>query len=109
LTVFAGGRYDSTVARGAPIPAPIAPGPSGQDPDLERLERAVVALAERHREALREMARLRETLEARERRIGELDERVLELNQRRQDVAKRIDDLIARIALLEGQLEPARS
>ncbi len=35
------------------------------------------------------------------------DGQILDLNQRRQDVAKRIDDLIAQILLLESQLAAA--
>jgi septal ring factor EnvC (AmiA/AmiB activator) len=77
------------------------------DSDFERLERAVVALVERHRKALDENAALRDRLEERERRLRVADGQVLELNQRRQDVAKRIDDLVAQIALLENQLPPA--
>lgn len=80
----------------------------GPEPDFDRLERAVAALAEKHRETLREVTRLRERLEDRDGRIRELDGQILELNQRRQDVAKRIDDLVAQIVLLENQLGPAR-
>jgi len=68
----------------------------------------VVALAERHREAVREIARLQELLEERDQRLRRMDGQLLELNQRRQDVAKRVDDLVAQIVLLENQLAPAR-
>jgi len=67
----------------------------------------VTALVERHRGAVLENARLRELLEEREQRLRVAEEQILGLNQRRQDVAKRIDDLIAQIALLESQLGAA--
>lgn len=103
------GSVRSERREGASIPAPTAPNHTGPDPEFDRLERAVSLLAERHGEALREVARLRERLEDREGRIRELDERVLDMNQRRQDVAKRIDDLVAQILLLENQLGRKRS
>lgn len=67
----------------------------------------MTALVERHRGAVLENARLRELLEEREQRLRVAEEQILGLNQRRQDVAKRIDDLIAQIALLESQLGAA--
>lgn len=53
---------------------------------------------------MQENARLHELLEEREQRLRMADGQILDLNQRRQDVAKRIDDLIAQILLLESQL-----
>jgi len=85
----------------------MTPGPRAADSDLERLEQVIIRLVERHREALRENARLRERIEERDQRLRGVDGQVLELNQRRQDVAKRIDDLVAQIVLLESQLAPA--
>ncbi len=67
----------------------------------------MTALVERHRGAVLENARLRELLEEREHRLRAAEEQVLVLNQRRQDVAKRVDDLIAQIVLLESQLGAA--
>ena len=52
------------------------------------------------------MRRLRALLEEREQRLRRLDGETLELNQRHKDVAKRIDDLIAQVVLLESQLGP---
>lgn len=98
-----------TRCEGDPIPGSTAPGHSSSDPDFERLERAVAALVERHRCALLENERLRELLEERERRLGIAEEQILTLNQRRQDVAKRVDDLIAQILLLESQLGAAQA
>jgi hypothetical protein len=68
----------------------------------------VALLVERHIEAVRENARLRELLEERDQRLRVADGQLLELNQRRQDVAKRIDDLVAQILLLESRLAPAQ-
>ena len=64
----------------------------------------VTALVERHRQLLRENGRLRALLEERDQRLRRLDGETLELNQRHKDVAKRIDDLIAQVVLLESQL-----
>ena len=50
---------------------------------------------------------MRERIEERDQRLRAVDGQVLELNQRRQDVAKRIDDLVAQIVLLESHLAPA--
>ena len=85
----------------------MPPGPRAADPDFERLEQVVVRLVERHRAALRENDRLRELIGERDQRLRVVDGQLLELNQRRQDVAKRIDDLVAQIVLLESQLAPA--
>lgn len=75
--------------------------------DLPRLERAVAALLEQHRTLLRENALLRRDLEAESRRARSLEAKVLELNQRRQDAVKRIDDLIAQIDQIEARFETA--
>jgi|GEM_PF-1583633 len=66
--------------------------------NFEKLDRLVRGLVERY-EALRvERAALREA-------VAERDERIRQLNQGRQDAAKRIDDLIARLDQLDAQLE----
>ena len=75
--------------------------------DLERLERAVAALSDAHRRAREENAGLRRKLEERTRRVRALEERVIEANQQRQDVAKRVDELIAQLEHLDAQLDPA--
>ena len=72
--------------------------------DLDRLERAVAALIERGRRLQAENSQLCSELEERDRRISTLDERVLEINQHRQDAIKRIDDLIAQMDQLDAQL-----
>lgn len=66
----------------------------------------VNALVERHRQMLHENAQLRALVEERDQRLRRLDGEALELNQRHKDVAKRIDDLIAQVVLLESQLGP---
>lgn len=64
----------------------------------ERLERAVGAL-------VAEQQRLREALGARDQRVRQLESELLEANQRRQDTAKRIDELIAQLDALDAQLD----
>jgi septal ring factor EnvC (AmiA/AmiB activator) len=73
--------------------------------DLDRLERVVTALVESHRRLQRENAALRSEVDEQTRRARLLDEKLLEANQRRQDVAKRIDELIAQIDHLGAQLD----
>ncbi len=73
--------------------------------DLARLERVVAALVESHRLLQRENTALRSDIEEKGRHLHVLDGRLLEANQRRQDVAKRIDELIAQIDQLGAQLD----
>jgi chromosome segregation ATPase len=73
--------------------------------DFTRLERAVRALAEECRRRQAESASLRNDLVDKGRRIRALDEQLLHANQLRQDVAKRVDELIARIDALDAQLD----
>jgi len=72
--------------------------------EFERLEAAVVALADQHKRALKDNESLRRAVEERERRIRTLEAETLELNQRRRDVAKRIDDLLAQMDQLDVEL-----
>jgi septal ring factor EnvC (AmiA/AmiB activator) len=72
--------------------------------DFDRLERAVSDLAEAHRRQRDENAVLRRKLEEQARRLRALEGQLLDANQRRQDVAKRIDELISQLDHLEGQL-----
>lgn len=71
---------------------------------FERLERAVAKLVEEYRALRRENARLIRELGDRDHRIGVLEGQILELNQRRQDVGKRIDELISQIEHLDTRL-----
>ena len=48
---------------------------------------------------------MRRELEHRAQRIRALDGKLLEANQKRQDVVKRIDELIAQIAQLEASFD----
>ena len=98
MTAFHANRYDRVV-RGAIIQAT-----KDSSYDFARLERAVRALAESRRQAVRENAALREELEEKNGRIRTLEDQLLEGNQRRQDVVKRIDDLIAQMDQLDQQL-----
>jgi septal ring factor EnvC (AmiA/AmiB activator) len=72
--------------------------------DFPRLQRAVEALAEAHRRLRGENAGLRRKVEEKSRRIRSLEEQMLEANQKRQDVAKRIDELVAQLDHLDAQL-----
>lgn len=72
--------------------------------DFGELEARVTALAKEHRRLRHENASLRESLGARDGRVRQLEEEIRDLNQRRQDVAKRLDELIHRIGRLDAQL-----
>ena len=53
-------------------------------------------------------AQLRGEVDTERRRIRSLEGRLLEANQKRQDVAKRIDELIAQIDHLDGEFDGAK-
>jgi chromosome segregation ATPase len=72
---------------------------------FERLEALVRELVERHRRLAAEHARLREGVKERDARIRTLDSQLVELNQKRKDAAKRIEELIEQIAGVEAELE----
>ena len=76
---------------------------------MERLERAVAALSQRIASLYAENQALRCELEDQSHRSVQLDERLLEANQRRQDAVKRIDDLISQMEHFEAQIEAGRS
>ena len=63
------------------------------------------SLVEKFRVLQAENAALRTELEGRDSRIRSLDDRILEMNQGRQDAAKRIDDLIAQIDQLDARFD----
>jgi len=90
------------VGGGTPIPDQ-----SERTRDFDRLEAAVVALADQHKRALKDNESLRRAVEERDRRIRALEAETLELNQRRRDVAKRIDDLLAQMDQLDVELGSA--
>jgi hypothetical protein len=73
--------------------------------DFERLEQAVAALAAAYRRQRDENAGLRRELEQRAQRIRALDGKLLEANERRLDVAKGIDELIAHIEHLDASFD----
>lgn len=60
---------------------------------------------ETHRRLRAENDTLREGLAERDRRVRELEGQVRDLNQRRQDATKRLDDLIGHVARLEAQVD----
>jgi chromosome segregation ATPase len=72
--------------------------------DWDRLERAVGALAAQHEALRREVTSLRDELGERNQRIRGLEAQLFELNQRRQDTIKRVDELIAQLDQLDAQL-----
>ena len=74
-----------------------------------RLERALETLLGRYRALQEENRRLGRTLEEREVRVRALDGQLLEMNQRRQDAAKRIDDLLSQIDRIDAELGSADS
>jgi septal ring factor EnvC (AmiA/AmiB activator) len=99
----------ATSGRGVAIPnaddrSDLRAGPRGDLENFERLERLVKALVGRYEALGARQAVLEETLAARDARIRSLEEQVLQLNQSRRDVAKRIDELVAVLDRLDGQL-----
>jgi septal ring factor EnvC (AmiA/AmiB activator) len=72
---------------------------------FERLEKVVAELAAAYRHQRAENATLRRELEQRGQRIRALDGKLLEANQKRQDVVKRIDELIAQIDHLDASFD----
>lgn len=71
--------------------------------DFARLEAAVTALAAVCGDQREANAQLRNELEEQRRRIRVLEGQLLEANQKRQDVAKRVDELISQLDHLDGE------
>ena len=71
---------------------------------FDRLERAVAALVEQHERMQEDNGELRRELDEKVERLRALEEQLLEANQRRKDVAKRVDDLIAQLDQLDTQI-----
>jgi len=65
----------------------------------------VADLLDRFERLQSENATLRRKVSENNQRIRHLDEQLIEANQRRQDVGKRIDELIAQIDQLDAQFE----
>jgi chromosome segregation ATPase len=72
--------------------------------DFERLERVVEDLAQAYQRQVAENAGLRRRLEEKARELRALEGQLLDANQKRQDVAKRVDELISQLDHLDGQL-----
>jgi chromosome segregation ATPase len=81
----------------------------GDEANFERLDQLVRGLVERYRTLQRENASLRAELDGRDSRIRSLDDQILELNQTRQDAAKRIDDLISQIDQIDARFGASSS
>jgi septal ring factor EnvC (AmiA/AmiB activator) len=76
---------------------------------FERLDSLVRSLVEKYRLLQTENTSLRAELDERDSRIRSLDDQILEMNQNRQDAAKRIDDLIAQLDQLDAQFGTSSS
>jgi predicted RNase H-like nuclease (RuvC/YqgF family) len=72
--------------------------------DFERLERVVEDLVQAYQRQAHENAGLRRRLEEKGRELRMLEGQLLGANQKRQDVAKRVDELISQLDHLDGQL-----
>ncbi len=86
-----------TSRRGGPIPEAAIH-------DFKRLEEAVASLVDRYGRAQREIVSLRAQLVERDQRIRSKDGEIGDLNQQRQEVAKRLDDLIDELMRLDDEL-----
>ena len=75
--------------------------------DFDRLERVVEDLVQAYQRQAEENASLRRKLEQKSRELRSLESQLLDANQKRQDVAKRVDELISQLDHLDGQLEAA--
>jgi len=84
---------------------PVIPDAEKNAYGFDRLERVVEALAEAHHQVVEENSVLRRKVGEQSRRIRTLEGQLLDANQRRNDVSKRIDELISQIDHLDGQLE----
>ena len=110
LTDFGRSRYDRARPGGDAFPRSSATrrseaAESEAAYDLDRLERAVAALIDGSRApAPGEPAAARAARRPRSQRIQALEAELRHANQRRQDIAKRIDELIAQIDQLDAQL-----
>lgn len=100
MTRLAASRYDP-VHRGGDIISSGERDAYGWD----RLEQAISNLVESRQRLQRENQALRRDLENRDRRLRTLEGQLLEANQKRRDVAKRIDELITQIDFLDSRLD----
>ncbi len=77
--------------------------------DFQRLERTVAALADEHGRQREQASALRRKVEEKTRRIRSLEGQLLEANQRRHDVTKRIDEMIAQLDHLDAQFRKSEA
>jgi septal ring factor EnvC (AmiA/AmiB activator) len=99
LTRASQARYDPATTEGA-----VIPDTHGETYDLDRLERALQALVASHQRLQRENSDLRAHAHGTEQRVRELEEQLLDANQRRQEVGKRVDELISQLDHLDAEL-----
>jgi septal ring factor EnvC (AmiA/AmiB activator) len=76
----------------------------GNGSQFERLEALVRSLVERHRALETGQKQLRERVAQRDARIRSLDAQLVQSNQLRRDAAKRIDELLAQLDRVEGEV-----
>lgn len=97
--------------RGGDIPTFASKDVEPEAYGFDRLERAVASLVEEHERMQKLNTELRHEVTEQSKRIRSLEEQLLDANQRRQDVSKRVDELIAELDQLDAQLgsveEPA--
>ena len=98
MTPFAGAGYSRLVGGG---PIPDAAGSH----EFKRLEEAVTALVDRYERARAEIATLRTDLASRDALLSAQEEQIRDLNQRRQDAATRLDQLIGELDRLDAELD----
>ena len=84
--------------------APIVSGISTLH-DFKHLEEAVTALVDRYERARADIATLRTNLAARDALLNAQEEQIRDLNQKRQDAAKRLDQLIEELDRLDEELD----
>lgn len=101
LDAFRGSRVGCGNGRGGPS----IPESKSDKYDFQRLEKAVAKLAAAYRRQCAENAGLRREIEQRSQRIRGFEGKLLEANQKRQDVLKRIDELIAQIDQLDASFD----
>lgn len=80
------------------------PAPDANALELKRLDTAVRTLSDRYLAQRDENAKLRGEIEARDRRVEQVESELRRLQQSRRDVVRRIDELIGEIGRLEGRL-----
>jgi chromosome segregation ATPase len=98
----AGARSKAGRSRSASRKGDVQEAPADEY-DFDRLARAITALVVEQRSQRGENAALRRKLSDRDRQVKNLNDELIELNQRRSDAMKRLDDLIAQVDGFEAR------